>query len=86
MTGGRTFGYVNVPSMVAGADGRTRRQYVTRQIVPAEAAIVRQIFERYAVGLGQKGIARLLHEEGAVAPRPQQKRPAVSRVRTRSTC
>jgi site-specific DNA recombinase len=80
LTGGRTFGYDNVD--VVGPDGR--RSHVTRRINPAEAAIVRRIFELYARGYGLKAITVTLNTEGAPAPRAQQGRPtawAMSSVR-----
>lgn len=41
-----------------------------------EAAIVRCIFEWSAAGVGLTGITKRLNEAGALAPRPQQGRPA----------
>src|SRR5688572_29775126 len=65
VTGGRVFGYENVP--IADAGGR--RSHVERRVNEAEAAIVRRIFELAASGVGQGRIARLLNEEGVASPR-----------------
>jgi site-specific DNA recombinase len=54
VTGGRLFGYDNVP----GPDGK-----VTRVINEGQAAIVRRIYEWYADGLGFKRIAAELNAE-----------------------
>ena len=71
VTGGACFGYRNVE--VVGADGR--RSHVAQEVDHAEAAVVRQVFELCASGRGQKGIAKRLNAEGALAPRAQQGRP-----------
>ena len=71
VTGGRVFGYDNVE--VLGGDGK--RSHVERQINPGEAAIVRRIFEMCADGHGLTRITKILNDEGADAPRPQQGRP-----------
>ena len=71
VTGGRVFGYDNVP--VVGASGV--RSHVERRINETEAAVVRRIFALAATGLGQARIARQLNAEGAVSPRAQQQRP-----------
>ena len=76
VTGGACFGYRNVE--VVGADGR--RSHVTQEVDSAEAAIVRQVFELCANGLGQKAIAKQLNMEGAQAPRAQQGRPRAMRL------
>ena len=76
VTGGRVFGYDNVPVEVAGPDGSLHRSHVERQINPAEAAVVVQIFESYAQGRGQTTIAKMLNANGAWAPRAQQGRPS----------
>ncbi len=59
VVGGCLFGYRNVP--VVDASGR--RSHVTREIVEAEAAVVRRIFELYANGAGFKTIAVQLNAE-----------------------
>ena len=70
VTGGRVFGYDNVE--VLGSSGE--RSHVERRINEAEAAVVREIFERCAGGEGLKGIAKRLNEAGALTPRAQQGR------------
>jgi hypothetical protein len=71
VTGGRVFGYRNVDVM-HGVDqhGRPLRSHVERQIEPAEAAVVVEIFKLYASGLGLKSIAKELNSIKAVAPTP----------------
>jgi site-specific DNA recombinase len=59
-TGGKTFGYANVPQ----PDGRARME-----IDATEAAIVRQIFERYLAGHSIRAIAEHLNQDGERAPR-----------------
>lgn len=71
VTGGRVFGYNNVE--VTSAQGN--RSHVERAINPTEAAIVREIFTRYASGQGVRTIAKRLNDEGRVCPRAQQGRP-----------
>lgn len=66
VTGGRVFGYDNVRLAT----------HVERRINPAEAAVVRRIYELAAAGYGLRAIAHKLNTEGAPAPRPQQGRPA----------
>ena len=68
VTGGTVFGYQR--REVRGPDGR--RSHVERVVHPAEAAIVRQIFELCAAGKGLKGIAVSLNEAGAPAPLPRR--------------
>jgi DNA invertase Pin-like site-specific DNA recombinase len=72
VTGGRVFGYDNVE--VHGADGR--RSHVVRTINQDEAAVIRRIFEMCAAGSGLTAITKALNADGALAPRPQQGRPA----------
>lgn len=71
VVGGRVFGYRNV-DVCDGVDehGRPRRLYVDREIVPDQAATVVRIFEMYASGLGQRGIAIRLTAEGIAGPKP----------------
>jgi site-specific DNA recombinase len=69
--GGQPFGYRN--REVFGPDGR--RSHVDREVHEPEAAIVRRIFQLSAEGKGQRGIAKLLNEEGVLAPRPKCGRP-----------
>ena len=70
VTGGRVFGYDNIE--ILGPSGQ--RTHVERRINEAEAAVVRQIFERCAGGEGLKGIAKRLNAAGARTPRAQQGR------------
>ena len=76
VTGGRVFGYDNVPVEVAGPVGSLHRSHVERKINHAEAAVVVQIFESYAQGRGQTTIAKMLNAERACTPRAQQGRPS----------
>ena len=71
VTGGRKFGYRN-EDVIAGFDydGRPKRSHVVRKINPEEAAVVLQIFTLYANGYGHKAIAKLLNQQGAIAPKP----------------
>jgi len=66
VTGGRVYGYRNV----RGPAG------VTREIEPAEAAIVREIFARRAAGEPVADIARSLNTRGVSAPRATSWAPA----------
>jgi site-specific DNA recombinase len=75
VTGGQCFGYRNVDVTAPGADGRLQRQYVRREVLEAEAAIVRRIFELCAAGEGLKGITKALNAQGMPSPRAQQGRP-----------
>jgi site-specific DNA recombinase len=70
VTGGTCFGYRNVE--VVGPDGR--RSHVEREVLPAEAEIIRQIFRLSAEGYGMKAIAKRLNAEDAPSPRAQQSR------------
>jgi site-specific DNA recombinase len=65
VTGGRVYGYRNAE--VLGADGR--RAHVVLEIEPAEAAVVRRIFELYRDGHGVVRIARRLNAERVAPPR-----------------
>lgn len=71
VTGGRVFGYRNAP--ITDASGQRLR--VERQIDEAEAAVVRDIYQRCARGEGIVTIAKALNAVGAPAPRAQQDRP-----------
>jgi site-specific DNA recombinase len=66
VTGGKVFGYDNV--RVGG--------HVERRINPTEAAVIQDIFQRYANGEGFKGIAHALNGLGLPSPRPQRGRPS----------
>src|SRR4051812_17343504 len=65
VTGGRVFGYDNLPIDTGG---------IRRVINDAEAAVVRDIFDRCAKGQGFRTIAHALNATGAPAPRAQQQR------------
>ena len=71
VTGGRCFGYRN--ANVRSPDGR--RAYVTREVDPRETAVVRRIFELWAMGVGLTSISKRLNEDGVPCPRAQQGRP-----------
>jgi site-specific DNA recombinase len=72
VTGGVVFGYDNV--RVVGPDGKP--SHVERRINAAQAAIVRDIFDRYSHGEGYARIARALNAQHAPSPRPTAHRPA----------
>ena len=61
--GGNSYGYRVVPGL---AEDGTRGQ---REIIEAEAAIVRRIFEDYASGKSPKKIALGLNQDGIAGPR-----------------
>jgi site-specific DNA recombinase len=67
VTGGKVFGYDNVC--------RTKGETV-RVKNDAEAAVVVEIFSRYAAGEGAYTIAAALNSRGAPSPRAQQGRPS----------
>ena len=67
VTGGRMFGYDNV----AITKGQKKLA-----VNPAEAAIVRDIYARFAAGEGLRTIAKSLNIKGAPSPRAQQGRPS----------
>ena len=69
VTGNKVFGYDNHPvyGSETNVDGTRRRQHVVRKINEPEAAIVRQIFERYAQGIGGlKTLAKELNAQGVL--------------------
>ena len=66
VTGGKVFGYDHVK-----VDGHTERR-----INESHAEVIRRIFALCASGTGYTRIAKQLNAERAVAPRPQQARPA----------
>lgn len=75
--GGSCFGYRNVE--VSGdidAQGARPRLHVSRVIHEPEAAIVRELFDRYAQGWGLVALAKALNAEGKPSPRSQRGRPA----------
>jgi DNA invertase Pin-like site-specific DNA recombinase len=62
VAGGTVYGFCNV---------RTEG-HVLREIVPAEAAVIRRIFDMTADGVGYQRIARRLNEEAVPAPVPRR--------------
>jgi site-specific DNA recombinase len=72
VTGGLVFGYDNVP--VVGEDGK--KSHVVRVVNEAQAALVREIFDRYVSGWGYARIAKALNAAHAPAPRPTEHKPA----------
>jgi site-specific DNA recombinase len=73
VTGAACYGYRNVDHFAPTPDGRQRRVSVTREIVPAEAEVVRRIFRLCAEGLGYKSIADRLNREGVPSTVPRKK-------------
>jgi site-specific DNA recombinase len=65
VAGGKVYGYDN-----EGSKGRK-----VRRVNEVEAAIVREVYDRFAAGQGAKSIARSLNLRGAPSPRAQQGRP-----------
>jgi hypothetical protein len=70
VTGGACFGYRNVGQL--GPDGK--RSHVEREIEPAEADVIRRIFQLSSEGQGLRAIAKQLNDQGAPSPRAQQGR------------
>lgn len=76
-TGGRVFGYRNVPIESANewdAHGRPEILGVRLEVEPKEAETVKRIFERCVAGHGMKRIAIDLNDEGILSPQPQKGR------------
>jgi len=76
VTGCRVFGYDNVDVFAdtLGPDGERQRLHVVRRINEPEAAIVRQIFARYAQGVGGlKTLAKTLNAQGILPPHGHQR-------------
>jgi site-specific DNA recombinase len=76
-TGGRVFGYRNVPiesSTKFDAHGRPLIEAVRLEVEPAQASTICRIFERYAAGHSMKRIAIELNDEGVLSPQPQKGR------------
>jgi site-specific DNA recombinase len=77
-TGGRVFGYRNVPIESATKTdvyGRPAIQGVRLQVDPNQAPTIRRIFERYAGGHSMKRIAVDLNRDGILSPQPREGRP-----------
>src|SRR6266849_6447902 len=69
VTGGKVYGYDNVRASTPGPTGGTHRAPARRAINPAQAAVVRRIFEWCAEGWGITRIAKQLNAEGISPPR-----------------
>jgi DNA invertase Pin-like site-specific DNA recombinase len=67
VTGSKIFGYTNL---------RVGKGMTRRVVCEPEAAVVREIFTRFAAGQGLRTIARALNTAGAPSPRAQQGRPS----------
>lgn len=77
VTGGKVFGYDNKEVLCSTG----QRLHVLRVVNETEAAIVRQIFDMYAGGLGIGRIAKRLNGDGVPAPRQSPRGWAPSVVR-----
>ncbi len=76
-TGGRCFGYRNVPIEDAtrvDSHGRPVINGVRLQVEPHQAKVVKRIFSLYAEGRSLKYISKLLNTEGVQSPQPQKGR------------
>jgi DNA invertase Pin-like site-specific DNA recombinase len=74
--GGKCYGYENIPiedPTRKGEYGRAAVIGVNQRPLPAEAAVVRRIFEMYAAGFSYARIAKTLNKEGVLSPQPQRK-------------
>lgn len=75
VTGGRVFGYRNHDVTIGvDAHGRPIRSHVERRINEGEAAVVREIFDLAALGVGRSAIAKRLNELARPHPRAQRGR------------
>ena len=72
VAGGLVYGYRNREITATGPNGQTIRDHVEREIIPAEAATVRRIFEEIAQGRGFARIAKGLTADGIPSPRLRQ--------------
>jgi site-specific DNA recombinase len=77
VTGGRVYGYDNVET--ASIEGK--RSHVVRRINPAQAEVVRRIFQLYADGLGLTKVAKKLNVERVLPPRQDARGWAGTAVR-----
>lgn len=76
-TGGRCFGYRNIPIEDAShvdQHGRPTITGVRLEVQQDQAATVRRIFEMYAGGNSLQRITKQLNAEGVVSPQPQKGR------------
>ena len=72
VTGGRVFGY----DIIRLSEGGGRdRPTATWRVNVQEAAVIREIFDRFGRGQGISSIAKSLNECGGPSPRSQQGRP-----------
>jgi site-specific DNA recombinase len=73
VAGGSVYGYDNVEGTMPDAmTGKPKRLHVERQINEAEAAIIREIFEKAAAGWGTRRIAQDLNARAIPAPPPRR--------------
>ena len=73
VAGGSVYGYDNVEVTVPDAvTGKAKRLHVERRINEAEAAVVREIFEKAAAGWGTRRITHDLNARGIAAPAPRR--------------
>jgi site-specific DNA recombinase len=77
VAGGKVFGYDN---------RRIGVGQVKREICDSEAAIVREIYQRFAAGEGLRTIAGALNRAGVAAPRAQRGGPPDGRCRPCAPC
>jgi site-specific DNA recombinase len=76
-TGGRCFGYRNVPiehESERDSHGRPVISGVRLEVDPKQAKTVQRIFSMYAEGRSLKFIAKKLNQEGVSSPQPQKGR------------
>ena len=76
-TGGRCFGYRNVPiedPTRVDQHGRTLITGVRLEVREDQAAVVQRIFTMYAGGNSLQRIAKQLNAEGVISPQPQKGR------------
>jgi site-specific DNA recombinase len=76
-TGGRCFGYRNVPiedPTRADQHGRTMITGVRLAVREDQAAVVRRIFTMYSAGNSLQRVSKILNAEGVTSPQPQKGR------------
>jgi site-specific DNA recombinase len=62
-TGGRVYGYDNVPVYAAASNGSEVKLHTDYRVNDAEAEVIRTIFRMYAAGHGMKTIAHTLNRD-----------------------
>jgi hypothetical protein len=73
VAGGSVYGYDNVEATVPDAvTGKPKRLHVERRINEAEAAVIREIFEKAATGWGTRRITHDLNARRIPAPPPRR--------------